>query len=93
MAVAFYARPPRIDGASSHAPTAGAYAGAVPTVQDHERRLSRAAAKLGVGASAFAVFTCGWLAMRSTTWPKMLLFSALALVAAMVASAFSRMAR
>ncbi len=55
--------------------------------------MSRAAAKVGVAASAFAVFACGWLAMSSTAWPKVILFSALAVVAAMVASAFSRMSR
>jgi hypothetical protein len=55
--------------------------------------MSRAAAKVGVAASAFAVFACGWLAMSSTALPKMILFSALSLVAAAVASAFSRMSR
>jgi hypothetical protein len=40
-----------------------------------------------------AVFTCGWLAMRATAWPRVLLFSALALVAGAVASAFSRLSR
>ncbi len=55
--------------------------------------MSRAAAKLGVAASAFAVFGCGWIAMSSTAWQKTILFSALALVAGAVASAFSRMSR
>ena len=61
--------------------------------REAQRGLSRAAAKVGVGASAFAVFTCGFLAMRATAWPRILLFSALALVAGAVASAFSRLSR
>jgi hypothetical protein len=48
------------------------------------------AAKAGFIASAFAVFTCGWLAMRSDDWKRMVLFSVLALVAGGLASAFSR---
>jgi hypothetical protein len=48
------------------------------------------AAKAGFIASAFAVFTCGWLAMRSDDWKRMVLFSLLALVAGGLASAFSR---
>jgi hypothetical protein len=64
-----------------------------PAERDPPRGLSRAAAKVGVGLSAFAVFTCGFLAMRATDWPRILLFSALALVAGAVASAFSRRSR
>ncbi len=48
------------------------------------------AAKAGFIASALAVFACGWLAMRSDDWKRIVLFSALALVAGALASAFSR---
>lgn len=50
-------------------------------------------AKLGVAAAAFAIFTCGWLAMRTEDWKEMVFYSALALGAGAVASAFSRRAR
>jgi hypothetical protein len=50
-------------------------------------------AKIGVVVAAFAVFTCGWLAMHATDWRYMILFTALALVAGAVASAFARNAR
>ena len=55
--------------------------------------LRRGLAKVGTGASALAVFTCGWLSMQATSWPRILLFAALALVAGMIASAFARAAR
>ena len=55
--------------------------------------LRRGLAKLGMGASALAVFTCGWLSMRATDWPRILLFALLALVAGMIASAFARAGR
>jgi hypothetical protein len=50
-------------------------------------------AKAGMALSAFAVFTCGWLAMRTDDWRQILGFSLLALVAGAVASGFSRQAR
>jgi hypothetical protein len=53
----------------------------------------RIAAKAGFVASAFAVFTCGWLAMSTDDWKRMVLFSALALGGAALASAFSRASR
>jgi hypothetical protein len=56
-------------------------------------RLRALSARVGVVAAAFAVFLCGWLAMRSTDWKQMVLFSALALAAGAVASAFGRRAR
>ena len=46
-----------------------------------------------MGASALAVFTCGWLSMQATSWPRILIFAVLALVAGMAASAFARAAR
>jgi hypothetical protein len=55
--------------------------------------VSRGLAKAGVVLAAFAIFTCGWLAMRTDDWRQVLLFSALALAAGAVASAFSRRAR
>ena len=55
--------------------------------------LRRIASKAGFLASALAVFTCGYLAMRSDDWKRMVLYSALALVAGALASAFSRGAR
>jgi hypothetical protein len=56
-------------------------------------RLRAASAPAGVVAGAFAVFACGWLASRSADWREMVLFSALALVAGGVTSAFARRAR
>ena len=56
-------------------------------------RLRAGSARAGTLAGAFAVFLCGWLAMRSSDWREILLFSALALVAGGVASAFARRAR
>jgi hypothetical protein len=55
--------------------------------------VNRTMAKLGVLLSAFAIFTCGWLAMRTDDWRQVVLFSLLALGAGAAASAFSRHAR
>jgi NADH:ubiquinone oxidoreductase subunit 4 (subunit M) len=55
--------------------------------------LTRTMAKLGMALGAFGVFTCGWLAMRTDDWRKMLAYTLLAMGAAMAASAFSRRAR
>jgi len=55
--------------------------------------LNRSLAQLGVAASALAIFTCGWLAMRTDDWRQIVFFSVLALGAGAVASAFSRRAR
>jgi len=72
-----------------------AYVGGVRTSDpgSSERPSGRVAAKAGFLASAFAVFTCGWLAMRSDDWKQMVLFSVLALGAAALASAFSHRTR
>lgn len=58
-----------------------------------ERPGRRVAAKAGFVLSAFAVFACGWLAMRTSDWRKIVLYSLLALGAAVLANAFSRSAR
>jgi len=55
--------------------------------------LGRTMARAGMAVSAFAVFTCGWLAMRTEDWRKMAVYTVLAMGAAMAASAFSRRAR
>jgi NADH:ubiquinone oxidoreductase subunit 4 (subunit M) len=55
--------------------------------------MNRTLAKAGVVASAFGVFIGGWLAMRTDDWKQIVLFSALALGAGYLASAFSRRAR
>ena len=55
--------------------------------------LRRGLAKVGMGASALAVFTCGWLSMQATDWPHIILFAVLALVAGTIASSFARAAR
>jgi hypothetical protein len=66
----------------------------VPPLEPPEENLFRVlAARAGFVGSALAVFTCGWLAMQSDDWKRMVLFSALALVAAGLASAFSRPSR
>ena len=51
---------------------------------------SRWTAQLGFYASAFAVFTCGWLGMRTNDWRYMILYGALALGAAALAAVFAR---
>jgi len=51
------------------------------------------ASRAGFVASAFAVFLCGWFAMQTDDWRRMVLFSVLALVAAALASRFSRRGR
>jgi hypothetical protein len=56
-------------------------------------RMRRIAAQIGVVVSAFVVFLCGWLAMRADAWPKVILYSLLALVAAGLASYFRRATR
>ena len=47
-------------------------------------------AQLGFYASAFAVFTCGWLGMRTNDWRFMILYAVLALGAAALTAAFAR---
>jgi hypothetical protein len=63
----------------------------VPTPDPAPRRPSpRWTAQAGFVASAFAVFICGWLAMKTSDWRLMVLYSALALGAAVLAMAVSR---
>jgi len=50
-------------------------------------------AKLGLGASAFLVFVCGWFAMKSEDWRVTVGLTLLAGVAGVLASSFSRRAR
>jgi hypothetical protein len=54
---------------------------------------ARFMARLGAGLAAFGVFTCGWLAMRSDDWRQMVLYTLLAIGAAMVGMTLSRQAR
>jgi hypothetical protein len=60
-------------------------------VTDPARRekIRRIAAKVGVGVSAFCVFTAGWVAMKSDDWTTIVVVSILALVAGLVASRLS----
>ena len=41
--------------------------------------MNRTLAKLGVALSAFGIFTCGWLAMSTDDWRRIVLYSLLAL--------------
>ena len=50
-------------------------------------------AKVGQLVSAFGLFLCGFLAMQTTDWRKIVLYAVLALGAGLAASIFSRMAR
>ncbi len=50
--------------------------------------LSRFSAKAGFYLSVLAVFTCGWLATRAQDWKRIVLFTVLAGVAGLLASAF-----
>jgi hypothetical protein len=66
----------------------------VPRPEPPEENLFRVvAARAGFVGSALAVFTCGWLAMRTDDWRRMVVFAALALAAGALASAFSRRSR
>jgi hypothetical protein len=62
----------------------------VRTEPPEQNLFRQVASRAGFIGSALAVFTCGWLAMRSDDWKRMVLFSALALVAGALASAFAR---
>ncbi len=53
-------------------------------------KMQRVAAKAGVAVSAFAVFTAGWVAMKSDDWRVIVGVSVLALLASLVASNLSR---
>lgn len=50
-------------------------------------------ARIGMVASALAVFLCGWLAMKTSDWKRIVLFTLMAGGAALVAQAFSRRLR
>ena len=52
-------------------------------------RFRRIASKVGVGVSAFCVFTAGWIAMKSDDWRIVTVVSLLALAAGLVASRLS----
>ena len=52
-------------------------------------KVRRIASKIGVGVSAFCVFTAGWVAMKSDDWKTIVVVSVLALVAGVVASKLS----
>jgi hypothetical protein len=54
---------------------------------------ARLAARLGMYASALGVFTCGWLAMKSSDWRVIVGLTALAGVAGVAAQVFSKRAR
>lgn len=54
-----------------------------------QEKFRRIASKVGVGVSAFCVFTAGWVAMKSDDWKTIVVVSVLALVAGVVASKLS----
>jgi len=56
---------------------------------DRKEKFRRMASKIGVGVSAFCVFTAGWIAMKSDDWKTIGAVSVLALVAGLVASKLS----
>jgi hypothetical protein len=49
-------------------------------------------ARVGSILSVFAVFMCGWFAMQTTDWKRIVLFTALALGAGILATHFRRLA-
>ncbi len=53
-------------------------------------RMRRVVRKVGAGVSAFAVFTAGWVAMKSDDWRTITLVTVLALVAGVIAAGLSR---
>ena len=61
-----------------------------PDAERSNRSLPRWAAQAGYVGSALAVFTGGWLAMHTDDWRLMLLYSALAVGAAALASTVFR---
>jgi hypothetical protein len=56
-------------------------------------RIRRIASRIGVGVSAFTVFTAGWIAMKSDDWRTITAVSLLALLAALIASGLSKQSR
>jgi hypothetical protein len=53
-------------------------------------RIRRIASRIGVGVSAFTVFTAGWIAMKSDDWRTITAVSVLALAAGLIASGLSK---
>jgi hypothetical protein len=60
---------------------------------DARERLARLSARIGLLASVLVVFASGWFAMRTDDWRKIVALTALAAVAGVVASQFSRRLR
>ena len=60
---------------------------------DDDRRISPGLAKVGQLVSTFGLFLCGFLAVQTSDWKQIVLYSVLALGAGVAASIFSRMAR
>ncbi len=54
---------------------------------------SRLLPRIGMYASAFGVFLCGWLAMKTEDWRLIVGLTALAAVAGLAASAFGKRTR
>jgi hypothetical protein len=63
------------------------------TPSPRRERLARAASRVGLVASALAVFTSGWLAMSTDDWRKVTVITLLGGVAGLVAAWFARRAR
>jgi hypothetical protein len=55
--------------------------------------LSKTAARIGMYASAFGVFTCGWVAMQSSDWKVIVGLTVLAGLSGLAAQAFAKRAR
>jgi hypothetical protein len=60
---------------------------------DRRDKVRRVASKIGVGVSAFTVFTAGWVAMKSDDWFIITAVSVLALAAGLIASGLSKRSR
>ncbi len=57
-----------------------------------QAQTSRLLPRIGMYASAFGVFACGWLAMKTDDWRLIVGLTALAGVAGIAASAFGKRA-